>query len=133
MNAKLVARFALAGALLFISGPALAHHGAATYDSDKLSTLKGTVTDFRFQNPHTEIFLNVKDASGKVQTWILELVSATTLSRTGWSKSIIKSGDQITVAGNLSKNGSNTMRLAKVTLASGKELPMERGEDYAGQ
>jgi len=133
MNVKLAARFALATALLLVASAAFAHHGAAGYDSNKLTTLKGTVTDFRFQNPHAQIFLDVKDSSGKVQNWILEAVGIATLSRSGWTKSILKPGDAITVTGNPSKNGSPSMRLTKVVLASGKELGLERGEDYAGQ
>jgi hypothetical protein len=133
MNAKLGVHFALAAALLLVAGAAFAHHGAAGYDSNKLTTLKGTVTEFRFQNPHAQIFLDVKDSAGKVQNWILEAVGIATLSRSGWTKSILKPGDEITVTGNPSKNGSASMRLTKVVLASGKELGLERGEDYAGQ
>jgi hypothetical protein len=133
MNAKFAARFALTAALLLVSGAAFAHHGAAGYDSNKQTTLKGTVTDFRFQNPHAQIFLDVKDSSGKVQNWILEAVGIATLSRSGWTKAIMKPGDAITVTGNPAKNGSPSMRLTKVVLASGKELGLERGEDYTGQ
>ena len=133
MKTRLVARFAVAAVLLLISSAAAAHHGAAGYDSTKVTTLKGTVTDFRFQNPHAQIFLDVKDSTGKVQNWILEAVGIATLSRSGWTKSIMKPGDQITVTGNPSKNGAPAMRLTKVVLASGKELGLERGEDYAGQ
>lgn len=133
MHAKRAAYFTLIAALLALSGTALAHHGAASYDSNKLTTLKGTVTDFRFQNPHAQILLDVKDSSGKVQNWILEAVGIATLSRSGWTKSIMKPGDEITVTGNPSKNGAPAMRLTKVVLASGKELGIERGEDYAGQ
>lgn len=133
MKTRLVARFAVAAVLLLISSAAAAHHGAAGYDSTKVTTLRGTVTDFRFQNPHAQILLDVKDSTGKVQNWILEAVGIATLSRSGWTKSIMKPGDQITVTGNPSKNGAPAMRLTKVVLASGKELGLERGEDYAGQ
>jgi len=117
-------------ALLFLSLPGFAHHGAAGYDSSKVTTLKGTVTDFRFQNPHAQILMDVKDSSGKTQNWILEAVGIATLSRNGWTKSIIKPGDTITVTGNPTKTGSPAMRLTKVVLANGKELGLERGEDY---
>src|SRR5690242_10353718 len=133
MNAKRRAPLTLLAAILLFPGMAFAHHGSAGYDSNKLTTLKGTVTEFRFQNPHAQIFLDVKDSSGKVQNWILEAVGIATLSRSGWSKSILKSGDEVTVTGNPSKNGSPSMRLTKVVLASGKELGLERGEDYPGQ
>jgi hypothetical protein len=133
MSARFLPRFALAAALLLVSGPAFAHHGAAGYDSNKLTTLKGTVTDFRFQNPHAQILLDVKDSSGRVQNWVLEAVGIATLSRSGWTRTIMKPGDAITVTGNPAKNGSPSMRLTKVVLASGKELGLERGEDYTGQ
>jgi hypothetical protein len=133
MNVKVATRFALAAVVLLVSGLAFAHHGAAGYDSNKVTTLKGTVTEFRFQNPHAQVFLDVKDSTGKVQNWILEAVGIATLSRSGWTKSIMKPGDQITVTGNPSKNGAPAMRLTKVVLAGGKELGLERGEDYAGQ
>ena len=133
MNLKLIGRFFLVATLFLISGSAFAHHGAAGYDSNKLTTLKGTVTDFRFQNPHAQIFIDVKDASGKVQNWVLEAVGIATLSRSGWTRTIMKPGDTITVTGNPAKNGSPSMRLTKVVLASGKELGLERGEDYTGQ
>lgn len=133
MNLKRITRFFLAAAVILISGSAFAHHGAAGYDSNKLTTLKGTVTDFRFQNPHAQVFIDVKDASGKVQNWVLEAVGIATLSRSGWTRTIMKPGDAITVTGNPAKNGSPSMRLTKVVLASGKELGLERGEDYTGQ
>jgi hypothetical protein len=129
MKLTFIAGITLA-ALLSLSAPGFAHHGAAGYDSNKLTTLKGTVTDFRFQNPHAQILLDVKDSSGKVQNWILEAVGIATLSRNGWTKNIIKPGDTITVTGNPTKNGSPAMRLTKVVLANGKELGLERGEDY---
>jgi hypothetical protein len=133
MNVKVATRFALAAVVLLVSGLAFAHHGAAGYESSKVTTLKGTVTEFRFQNPHAQIFLDVKDSTGKVQNWILEAVGIATLSRSGWTKSIMKPGDEVTVTGNPAKNGSPSMRLTKVVLASGKELGLERGEDYTGQ
>jgi hypothetical protein len=129
MKVTFLAGVALAALFSFATAGS-AHHGAAGYDSNKLTTLKGTVTDFRFQNPHAQILLDVKDSSGKVQNWILEAVGIATLSRSGWTKSIIKPGDTITVTGNPAKNGSPAMRLTKVVLANGKELGLERGEDY---
>jgi uncharacterized protein DUF6152 len=133
MTRKYLPSFLWMAALFLCASGAFAHHGAAGYDSAKLTTLKGTVTEFRFQNPHAQIFLDVKDSSGKTQNWILEAVGIATLSRNGWSKSIMKPGDEVTVTGNPAKNGSPSMRLTKVVLASGKELGLERGEDYLGQ
>jgi hypothetical protein len=123
----------LAVGLLTVSAPTFAHHGASAYDSKKLTTLKGTVTDYLFMNPHTELVFEVKDASGKVEKWTAEAASLVTMSRFGWTKNMFKPGDRITVSGNCAKNGSYTMRLSKVVLPNGKEYVVQRGEDYADQ
>ena len=118
---------------LSVVAPVFAHHGASAYESKKLTTLKGTVTDFQFMNPHSEIFFEVKNADGKVEKWSAEAASMVTMSRLGWTKTLFKPGDQITVVGNRARNGSPTMRLSKVVLANGKEYAVQRGEDYADQ
>jgi Family of unknown function (DUF6152) len=108
--------------LLMGSAPAFGHHGASPYDTSKLTTLKGTVSDFQFINPHVEISVGVTNDKGEAETWIGEANSPNVLSRHGWDKNIIKKGDQITVIGNRGKNGSKTLRLQKVILSSGQEL-----------
>ena len=122
---------ALALGLLMASAPIYAHHGAAAYETGKQVTVQGMATEFKFINPHCEIFVDVKDASGKVEKWIGELGGVTGLSRTGWTKSLVKPGDQITLMGNRPRNGANALRLQKVVLSNGKEINLERGEDYA--
>ena len=116
--------------LALLSTSALAHHGSSVYDS-KLTTYKGTVTDFQFMNPHTEIWFDVTGPDGKVEKWTGEAPSLTTMSRLGWNKTLFKPGDQITFVGNIAKNGSHIMRLRKVVFPNGKETVMDRGEDYA--
>ena len=133
MKTRPVILFGFAIGLLMVSAPIFAHHGASAYDTAKLTTLKGTVTDFQFMNPHTELSFDVKDSTGKVEKWTAEAASLVTMSRLGWTKNIFRPGDQITVSGNRAKNGSYTMRLRKVALPSGKEFIIERGEDYADQ
>ena len=125
--------FALAVGLIAVSSPIFAHHGASAYDTKKLTTLKGTVTDWQFMNPHSEIFLEVKGVDGKIEKWSAEAASMVTMARLGWTKTLFKPGDQITIVGNRAKNGSPTMRLSKVVLANGKEFAVQRGEDYADQ
>jgi hypothetical protein len=122
MTNRKLAIFAGFAVLLLVSVPVRAHHGATPYDSTKLTTLKGTVSDFQFINPHVELFVDVTDDKGKVETWSGEANSPNVLSRHGWSKDIIKKGDQITVIGNKGKNGSKTLRLQKVILPDGREL-----------
>jgi len=112
---------ALAG-LFMASGPVFAHHGTAAYETTKLTTVKGTATEFKFINPHVEITVEVKDDKGKIEKWLGEANSPNVLSRHGWSKEIIRPGDQITVIGYRAKNGSYTVRLQKVVLSDGREL-----------
>jgi len=133
MRVKPLAVVALAAVTFLVSAPVFAHHGAASYDAKKLTTLKGTVTEFRFINPHSEIFFDVTDSAGKTQKWIAEAVSVASLSRYGWTKNTLKPGDQISFTGNCAKNGSYTMRLSKLTLPNGKVLSIELADDYAEQ
>jgi len=101
---------------------AFAHHGVAYYDVNHQVSLKGVVTNFKFANPHTEIFFDVKNEKGVVEHWIGEATTPNMLSRRGWDRSVIKAGDQITVTGNPSKDGSNAMRVQKIVFADGRVL-----------
>ena len=116
---KLFAAFAV---LAVVAAPILAHHGTSAYDTTKLTTVKGTVTDFQFNNPHVIISVESKDDKGKVELWISEANSPNVLTRHGWDRDLIKKGDQITIIGYRPKNGAKTMRLQKVVLSNGQEL-----------
>jgi hypothetical protein len=107
-------------ASLLFSAPLLAHHGEANYDTDKVASVKGTVSDFQFINPHTLITLDVKNDKGEIEKWACEMRSPSMLVRVGgWDKNTLKPGDVITVFGYRAKNGSPVMRLQKLTLADG--------------
>jgi hypothetical protein len=116
---KLFAGFVV---LVVLSAPIFAHHGTAAYDTTKLTTVKGTVTDFQFNNPHVIISVETKDEKGKVEIWTSEANSPNVLTRHGWDRDMIKKGDQITMIGNRPKNGAKTLRLQKVVLSNGQEL-----------
>ena len=134
MKVRFLGPPALAGVFFFgVSVPIFAHHGAASYDISKMTTLKGTVTDIKWMNPHAEINIEVNDTTGQAQKYIVESVSPLGLSRIGWTKDSLKPGDQITVTGNLSKNGTHILRLKKIVFPTGKELAIQSGEDYSGQ
>jgi hypothetical protein len=115
---------AILSAALFVSAPILAHHGETNYDTDKLVSVKATVTNFQFINPHVQIFLDVKNDKGEVEKWTCEARSPAMLVRNGdWDKNTLKPGDTITAIGFRSRNGANILRLKKIVLADGKELP----------
>jgi hypothetical protein len=131
MNVRPFVLVAFVVGLLVVSSPIFAHHGLAAYDTTKVMTVKGTVTDFQFINPHVEIYLDVEGADGKVQKWVAEGVSVGNMARGGWTKNTLKAGDRITVVGNAAKNGSHAMTFSKVVTADGKTLAIERANDYA--
>jgi DNA/RNA endonuclease YhcR with UshA esterase domain len=118
----LLATIAGIAALLMVAAPIFGHHGTAAYDTTKLTTVKGTVTDFQFNNPHVMISVEAKDDRGKVEMWTSEANSPNVLTRHGWDRDIIKKGDQITIIGYRPKNGVKTLRLQKVVLSNGQEL-----------
>jgi len=122
MKSWLLATSAGMVVLLMVGVPIFAHHGTSAYDTTKLTTVKGTVTDFQFNNPHVMISVETKDDKGKVELWISEANSPNVLTRHGWNRDIIKKGDQITIIGNRPKNGAKTLRLQKVVLSDGQEL-----------
>ena len=107
-----------------ISAPLLAHHGEANYDTEKMVSVKGTVTDFQFVNPHVQISMDVKNDKGEIEKWTGEARSPAMLARYGgWDRSTIKVGDVITLYGHRTKNGTNFLRLEKIVMSDGKELP----------
>ena len=122
MKHRLLRLFAGIAFLLAASGPMFGHHGTSAYDTTKLTTVQGTVTDFQFNNPHVMISVESKDDKGKIEMWTSEANSPNVLTRHGWDRDIIKKGDQITIIGYRPKNGAKTMRLQKVVLSNGQEL-----------
>src|SRR3954466_5989626 len=75
----------------------LAHHGAASFDSGKMVTVKGTVTEYVWTNPHVLVKVNAKDASGTVVPWVLEAWNPVTQASRGWSKNTFKAGDEVSL------------------------------------
>jgi hypothetical protein len=123
MKSERIMRVALTIGFLLISIPVWAHHGASEYDMTKIVTLRATVTELLFVNPHTLLTFTVKDDSGKAMEWQGELPSPNLLSRRGWSRSTLKPGDQVTVIGAPAKNGEKGMQVKKLVFPDGHELP----------
>ena len=110
--------------LLFPLVQAFAHHSfAAEYDEKKVITLKGVVTKFEWMNPHVRFYVDVKDASGVVTNWDLELMSPNTLKRAGWDSKALKVGDEVVVNAYMAKDGSKRGNArGSVTLADGRKI-----------
>jgi hypothetical protein len=115
-------------ALLLLGIPLWAHHGNAAYDDKNPITIKGNVTEFAWVNPHVQIYLDVKDDKGGVVHWSVETYSPGKLVRAGWTKEIVKVGDQVSINLIPARNGSPVGFLHKLVLPSGKELGLQELE-----
>jgi hypothetical protein len=114
--------FAVVAGLLVLSGDALAHHGTPAYE-EKLVELKGaSVTRFKWANPHSLIYFDAKDDSGKVTHWVIEIGPPPAMQALGWTKTSLKPGDVLTVHFYPAKSGNPVGRLSHIVLADGTEL-----------
>jgi hypothetical protein len=104
--------------------PLMAHHSfAAEYDSKKPVTLKGIVTKVDWLNPHVYFYLDIKDDSGATTNWALEMGPPVLLQKAGWTRNMLKVGDEVEVEGLLAKDGAKQANAKSVTLSStGKKL-----------
>jgi hypothetical protein len=112
---------------MVISAPVQAHHGTGvSFESEKTVTLKGTVTEFRFANPHAQLFFDVKDESGKVTNWAAEIESAYSLIQAGWSKrrseEALKPGTEITITLFPGKSGNPVGLSSKILNTKGETV-----------
>ena len=107
-----------------LAAPAVAHHSPAAFDRTKKVTLVGTVKEFRWQNPHTWIEVEVPDEKdkNKIVVWGVELTSPTYLIRAGWKSNIINPGDKVTVVVNPVRTGEPAGIFVSLTLPDGREL-----------
>ena len=121
--------FLLLAAMAMVAPPLAAHHGRGqTFDMKNRVTLKGTVSQVKWQNPHVLIFLDVKDDTGKVVTWGFENSNVHTLANQGYNRNTLRAGQEITAIVNPAANGSPLGIVVKVILADGKEImSRERG------
>src|SRR5712671_987648 len=114
---------ALLGGLPTNCGPLYAHHGSASYKTDKVVVMThATVTKFLWANPHTILMFDVKDDNGNISHWAGEAGSPSAVSLLGWNKNSVQPGDVVTVYIFPAKSGSTVGRLNKVMLPSGKTL-----------
>lgn len=110
--------------------PVMAHHsGALFYDVDGSITISGTVTEFRFHNPHAIVIVAVETADGDIERWTAETTSPSVLRRRGWSQDSMKVGETVTLTGIPSLDGSLLMRITRAVRADGTEIGVPRGID----
>ena len=113
-----------AATVLVLVAPRLsAHHAfAAEYDENRLVTVSGIVTGFKWTNPHAWLYVEAKDAYGKMVLWSFEMGSPGGMQHRGWKKSDLKKGDSVTVDGYSAKDARNVANARMVALPDGRKL-----------
>lgn len=109
-------------AILLRAAPLVAHHGTASFDTEKEITLKGAVTEWIWANPHCFLKFDAMDDTGAVRKWVVETGNPTDMSTRGWRRTAFKVGDHVTVTLQPVKSGAPVGRIRKVVLANGETL-----------
>ena len=108
-------------ALVAVAIPMAAHHSWPV-NMSKLVTVKGTVTEFAWENPHPMITLEVRAENGSTEKWLVGGPAINRMEANGWTRTTVKPGDVITGIGYQFSDGQKIVRLEKAVLADGKEI-----------
>ena len=127
-NKFVIALFLLLG--LALSVPMFAHHGTnISYDHSKTVVFKAILTEFRYANPHAQIYFDVMDGKGHVVNWAGELNSPYSLIQDGWtrkrSEEALRAGTPITVVLLPGKSGKPVGLVQKILNGKGEQLLSE--------
>ena len=120
MKAVLIPGF-LVLTLLAAAVPLSAHHQWPV-SRDRLVTVKGTVTEFTWSNPHPMMTVEVRADSGQTEKWLIGGPAITRMQANGWTRTTVKAGDVITGTGYQFADGQKIIRLESVVLADGKTI-----------
>jgi Family of unknown function (DUF6152) len=115
----------LTAGLMTASAAVFAHHSESINDQNRLVAITGTVTQFGFTNPHANINLDVQDANGNVEHWVATGGGPSAMRRLGWTNTILKVGETITITGFPYKDGRNVLFWLKLERPNGEVLPVE--------
>src|ERR1700687_798909 len=116
--------------LLIMSVPLFAHHGNASYDTTKTVTVKGTVTEYVWSNPHTFIKLDAKDDSGNTVHRIIEGQNPVSMMAIGWTKNTFKPGDEVEIDAMQAKNGNPVAFLGSASPTAPRRRIVINGKQF---
>ena len=102
---------------------AFAHHGRASYTTDIIS-LDATVTEFRFVNPHVQIYFDITNEAGEIEHWQGELTAPNKLARGGWTKNTLQPGDRIRITGRAGRNEGHSVAINEIIMPDGQAIPL---------
>ncbi len=106
-----------------LSASAFAHHGRASYSQDIIS-LEATVTEFRFVNPHVQVYFDITTEAGETEQWQGELTAPNRLARGGWTKNTLQPGDQIRITGRAARNDGHSVAINEIIMPDGEAIPL---------
>ena len=121
MKVKIALAAVLTG-LFLTTVPAFSHHSDAAYGTTSIVLKNATIAKVIWANPHGIVACDVKDESGKVTRWNLEMGSPSAMELVGWNRNSLTPGDVVTIDINPARNGTNLGRLLRVTTTGGKVL-----------
>jgi hypothetical protein len=122
LTKKLAATSLVTIGLFALSVPVFAHHGTAAFETSRTITMKATVTDWFWANPHCFVKFDYKNDKGEVEHWVVETSNPPDMTNKGWTIHTLKAGDEITVTVYPVKNNKPVGRLITVKLPSGQTL-----------
>jgi len=130
MRNRYIPALGLALGLLIAVVPLFAHHANAVFDTTKTATVKGTVVDWLWANPHCLLRFDVTEGSGEVAHWVGETQAPINMIGNGWRRDSFKPGDEITVSLRPLRNGKPGGSIQEVDLADGKVWKAGAGIEY---
>ena len=116
--------FWMAGMTALLAGTAAsAHHGRAAYGNEDV-TLQATVTEFKFINPHVQVYFDVTSEAGELQHWQGEMTAPNKMARGGWTKQTLLPGDEIRITGRSARNSGHSVVINEIIMPDGESIPL---------
>ena len=109
--------------IVLASGIVSAHHGRAAYGNTEV-TVQATVTEFKFINPHVQVYFDVVGEDGELQHWQGEMTAPNKMARGGWTKQTLQPGDEITITGRQARNGGHSVVINEIIMPNGESIPL---------